>query len=276
MSAHASSPRSLPSTWTARGPASWKLAAVYALAGSCALAAAPALSPFGWPLAWLGVSNWLVAYAYAVNRAAVFGKRADGTLAAASVIALLPYLLLVWGFFWLKLAGLRREPCWHRAADRLYVGRRPRAFELPDDCELVVDLTSEFSAARDVVAARRYRCLPILNRHVPSDAELVALLAELRAFPGAIYVHCGAGRGRSAMVVAALLVLRGAAKNADDAERQLEALRPGIHLHPMQKALIDRCCSALQPGATVQSLARYVESTCAWSEPQAAAARSKR
>lgn len=249
---------------------------MYAVAGGCALAAAPALSLFGWPLAWLGISNLLVAYAYAINRAALFGKRSDGTQAIASVVALLPYLLLVWGFFWLKLAGLRREPCWHRAADRLYLGRWPRGFELPEDCELVVDLTAEFGAAPEVVATRRYRGLPVLNRHVPSDAEFVTLLAELRAWPGSIYVHCGAGRGRSAMVVAALLVLRGTASDADEAERQLKTLRAGVHLHPVQKALIDRCCSALRPGATVQSLARYAESTCAWSEPQAAAARSKR
>jgi len=276
MSAHASPPHAPSPSLATRAPAAWKLAAVYALAGSCALVAASALGPSGWPLAWLGAANLCVAYAYARGRAALFGKRSDGTLAPASVIALLPYLLLVWGFFWLKLAGLRREPCWHRAADGLYLGRRPRSSELPPDCELVVDLTAEFVAAKEVVSTHRYRVLPTLNRHVPSDAEFMALLAELRACPDSIYVHCGAGRGRSAMLVAALLVLRGAAKDADDAERQLEALRPGVHLHPMQKALIDRCCSALRPAATVQSLVRYVEPTCAWSEPQAAAARSKR
>ena len=204
----------------------------------------------GAALAWLALANAVVAYGYHTGRVAVFGKRGDGRIAPLSLLVLLPYLTLVWSFFWLKTFVVRRnEPCWHEAAPGLYVGRKPRAFELPRGCTRVIDLTCEFDAARDVVRGMRYQCLPILNRHVPREPALRALLQSLVDHPGGLYVHCGAGRGRSAMLVAALLVLRGHAPDVDVAERALAALRPGVKLHAAQRALIVRCCAALRGGA---------------------------
>ena len=92
-------------------------------------------------------------------------------------------------------------------------------------------------AAREALAGRLHA------------GEFVALIDELQRFPGCIYVHCGAGRGRSAMVVAALLVLRGVATDAREAERQLRAIRPGVRLHAAQRATVDRCCAALSARA---------------------------
>jgi protein-tyrosine phosphatase len=277
MSAQASTPERVNSAWAARGPGAPKLALGYGLLGVVALGAAPSCHALAWLPAWFGVANLVLAYGYAVNRPAIFGKRSDGALAPLSVALLLPYLLFVWGFFRLKLAGLRREPCWHRVSDGLYLGRKPSASELPADCDLVVDLTAEFPEGADVVAARAYRCLPTLNRHVPGDAELRALLHELHARKGGgIYVHCGAGRGRSAMLAAGLLVMRGEAQDAHDAEALLRRIRPGVYLHPAQKAIIDRSCSALRHAAAPQSLAQYVESRFAWSAPPAPPARTKK
>jgi protein-tyrosine phosphatase len=205
-------------------------------------------------LLWLAVANAVVAFGYHTGRVAVFGKRHDGRLALLPTLLLLPYLVLVWGFFWAKTLGPRRsEACWHRAAPGLYVGRRPRAGELPDDCNVIVDLTCEFTETQDVVRKHSYRCLPILNRHVPRESELRALLQALHAHDGGIYVHCGAGRGRSAMVVAALLVLRGHAADVERAEHALVALRPGVKLHAAQRALIARCCGSLRSGAAPQT-----------------------
>src|SRR5262245_26690411 len=241
----------------ARGPRALWLGIGHGLLGVAALACAPLVATFAWVPVWAAAAQLIVAYAYFTNRTAVFGKAQDGTLAPLSVLALLPHLLQVWGFFALKLAGLRREPCHHRVAPDIVLGRKPRAHELPDDCDLVVDLTAEFAADPVIVATRRYRSLPILNRHVPSDAEFKALLDELERFQGTLYVHCGAGRGRSAMVVAALLVLRGAAADALDAERQLRALRPGVRLHAAQRAAVDRCCAVQrQSPGTVLELVR--------------------
>jgi hypothetical protein len=221
------------------------LAIRYAVFGLVTLLLAPLARQLAWLPAWLGISNLVLAHAYAQNRAAVFGKRRDGTLAPTRIALMLPYLLLVWGFFWLKHLGLRRESCWHEIAPGLYLGRRPNAGELPLDCRLVVDLTAEFVEPQRVVGAYAYRCLPMLNRHVPSDAEARGLLNDLLVCKEPIYVHCGAGRGRSAMIVAALLILTGRASDVEDAERTLRRIRPGVHLHAAQKAQIQRICAEL-------------------------------
>ena len=203
---------------------------------------------------WLALANAVVAYGYQSGNVAVFGKREDGRIDALPALVLAPYLALVGSFFWLKTWVVRRrEPCWHEVAPGLYVGRKPRAFELPRACTRVIDLTCEFAAARDVVRGRSYRCFPILNRHVPREDALRALLQTLVAHEGGLYVHCGAGRGRSAMLAAALLVLRGHACDVDAAERRIAALRPGVKLHAAQRALITRCCATLRADAAPRS-----------------------
>jgi protein-tyrosine phosphatase len=239
------------------------LVARHTLFGITALALAPLARHLAWAPIWLGVSNLLLAHAYAQNRAAVFGKRRDGTLAPTRVALMLPYLLLVWAFFQFKRVGLRREPCWHRVAPGIYLGRRPYAHELPDDCRLVVDLTCEFVEPQSVVGAYAYRCLPTLNRHVPSDADARALIGDLLEFGSPVYVHCGAGRGRSAMIVAALLILTEQADDVASAEHMLQRVRPGVHLHAAQKALIIRTCAALPRGATPKSHSPSSRPKCA-------------
>jgi hypothetical protein len=249
MAARASLSDTLLTAPAARTRGSAALAARYAAFGLGALGVAALAHGSSWLLVWLGLSNLLLGYAYFGNRVAILGKRSDGSIAWLSLLLFLPYFTLVWAFHWLKLAGLRTEPCWHQAAPGLYLGRKPRRSELPPDCRLIVDLSAEHAETRDVVRACRYRCLPVLNRHVPGDAELNALLRELLDEERAIYVHCGAGRGRSAMLVAALLVLRGHAADVTAAERALQQIRPGVRLHRAQRALIARQCAALAPHA---------------------------
>jgi hypothetical protein len=196
----------------------------------------------GWPGAvfyWFAASYFGLVYCYAHGNCALLGKRADGGLHWASVLLFLPYLLLVWAFFHLKRMGLRREACWHRVADGVYLGRRPLPGELPPDARLIVDLTCEFAEPRPIVESADYRSLPSLNRYAPDPIAFRALVGELAGYPHPIYVHCGAGRGRAAAFAAALLLARGLARNVDDAEQQLKRARPGVHLHPVQRALVN-------------------------------------
>src|SRR5256885_4020951 len=117
----------LSTTSLDRAPAASLPATGYALGGMCAFAIAPLAGTLAALQLWFGVAQLVLAYAYASNRPTVFGKRGDGTLAPLSVALLFPYLALVWAFHGLKLAGLRREPCWHAIAPGIYLGRRPRA-----------------------------------------------------------------------------------------------------------------------------------------------------
>jgi hypothetical protein len=241
--------QSLPASAPTASRSAPMLAAIHGLLAACAVVAATLAHAFIPVWLWLAASSLVVAYGYAFNRAGVFGKRDDGTIGTVPLLVVLPYVVAARCLFWLKLV-LRREPCWHRVTDGICLGRWPRAWELPEDCALVVDLTAELEAHPDVVATHTYRCLPVLNRHVPSDLDFAELLDELRAFTGSIYVHCGAGRGRSAMVVAALLVVRGVAASARDAEQRLSAIRPGVRLHEEQRRIVDRYCATTFSGAT--------------------------
>lgn len=189
---------------------------------------------------WLGVSNVALAYAFGAPSPGVFAKRSDGTIGPSGLLLLGPYLIVVRAFLWLKIVLIRPEPCFHEVAPDLFIGRRPRPGELPAGTQVVVDLTAEFPEDPAIVGCARYLCLPILNRHVPSDAALSALLAQLPQDAGVIYVHCGAGRGRSAAVVAALMIRRGLARDVQDAESQLKRIRPGVQLHAIQREQVAR------------------------------------
>ena len=79
---------------------------------------------------------------------------------------------------------------------------------------------------------------------------LEAAAPNLRAFDkrirtlahssGPVYVHCALGHGRSALVVAAVLIARGLASNADEAQARVKAARPGLGLNKAQRAFLSK------------------------------------
>lgn len=198
-----------------------------------------------WGLAWLGLCFVLVGRAYLRGGARTLGKREDGSLAWHRVVVLLPYFLLTWAV-WHAQRALSRERCFDEVRPGLLLGRRPFAWELPRGVACVVDLTAEFPVARGVRESTRYRCVPVLDAAAMAEQVLAALVSELLASPGPIYVHCAQGHGRSAMVVAALLLARGEAGSADQAEVLVRHARPGVRLRPEQRALLERMAPLLR------------------------------
>jgi hypothetical protein len=187
------------------------------------------LGGFAWLLLWPGLASGLVGAAYAFNRPAVTGKRADGSLPWPAILLYLPVLLGLWGRWHLLRAAKIEEP-WVRVAPGLWLGRRPLAGELPPQAELVVDLTTEWHRAAGVreLPHRGLRCLD--GMPFRDEAGLARLVEELADEPRGLYVHCAAGHGRSALVVAALMLRRGLADSPRDAEARLKALRPRVHI----------------------------------------------
>ncbi|MDY7091730.1 MAG: hypothetical protein SX243_02025 [Acidobacteriota bacterium] len=191
-----------------------------------------------WLLVWCTVAWWWVALGFLRRDARHLGKRTDGSLQPVVAVLLLPYLAFVLGLFYAKRWVLRRESSVDQVAPGLFLGRRPLPGEIPKEVELVVDLSAELPKPRGL-GHRRYRCLPILNRFAPTAEVLAPLIADLAADPAPMLIHCIAGKGRSATVAAAVLIARGQATDAADAERQLQAARPVVHLHPAQKRVVD-------------------------------------
>ena len=184
-------------------------------------------------LVWCGVAVGGVGVAYAVGSPRLFGKRADGSLAWWAVAVLLPYLLVQWATWWCWKT-ISHEPAWNEVAPGLWLGRRAAARELPEGVTIVVDLTEGFAKPRRYGASIEYVALPTLDGCPPPREPAIAVLERLADEPGGLYVHCAQGHGRSATLVAILLVLRGGALDLDQAVALIQARRPAVGLSGAQ------------------------------------------
>ena len=193
----------------------------------------------GWLLGWSGASFIAVSLAYVWQKPMIFGKRPDGTLTPWHVVLLWPYLLFTW-VAWYLGSRLSREAPGHRIAPGLWLGRRASGREIPADVSLVVDMTAELPEPASVRRGRTYLCLPTLDGSVPDRAELRTLVETIAAWPGGVYVHCALGRGRSALVVAAVLLAKGIAPDFAGASQVLKKARPSVWMNAVQRAYMGR------------------------------------
>ncbi len=199
---------------------------------------------WGWLLWWPALSFLTVACGYLGLEAKIFGKRTDGTIAWHVLPYLLPYLLYTWAIWHLSRI-LRREDCYNEISPGIYIGRRVLAYELPQHVKAIVDLTAEFPEPAGVRIGRQYLCLPTLDAGVPTDSEFKALLDTVMRISEPMYIHCAEGHGRSGTLAAAVLLLKGLAKDVEEAVIKLQAMRPAIRLKEKQKALVRRVCPDL-------------------------------
>ncbi|TMQ10377.1 MAG: hypothetical protein E6J91_26730 [Deltaproteobacteria bacterium] len=186
-----------------------------------------------WILLWPAAVLVATAIVYLAGAPRALGKRGDGTLAWWAWLAWAPLL----GYMRMlhELArSLTGEPVANQVADGVWVGRRPRADELPDGIAIVVDLCAELPEAPGVAAGRGYLAIPTLDAMSPTPAEIARAVDAMIAAGGPAFIHCAFGHGRSATVAAALMVRRGDA-TLDDVERVMRAQRPRIGLNAHQR-----------------------------------------
>jgi protein-tyrosine phosphatase len=205
------------------------------------------LGGLGLLLLWPATACALVATAYALNRPGMILKRPDGRLPWGALLLYLPPLLGLWGR-WYTLRLLRLEEPWVRVAPGLWLGRRPLAGELPPEVSLVVDLTGEWHRAAGVRELPHHSLVCLDGMPFPDLDALRRLVDEVTPDPRPTYVHCAAGHGRSALVVAALMVRRGLAATPEEAQARLKALRPRVHITRGQWAQLVAVSSGLPPG----------------------------
>ena len=215
-----------------------KYAVVFAGFSAYLIVLAVHLGGLAWLLLWPALSFLLMAAAYAGQGPAVCGKRPDGGMAWWAVLLLFHYLLLTWAVWHLQRL-LSREPACNEVVPGLWVGRRPLARELPPGTDLVVDLTAELPEPRGVVVGRSYVCLPTLDALAPPLDSMRELVKRVAAWPGTALVHCAAGHGRSAVVVAAVLLARGLAASPKEAQQLVRKARPGVSLNRPQRRLLE-------------------------------------
>jgi protein-tyrosine phosphatase len=195
---------------------------------------------WAWLLAWPAVSFAIVAAGYLRLGPRVMGKTQLGDFSGWSRVLLLPFRAFVL-LGWYAGRLIQPGPAHAEILPGVWLGRRVSAGELPPGTSIVIDLTSEIAVPRRVRdQARRYICLPTLDRGVPDVAAARAALDEAAKVTrgGGVYIHCAQGFGRSAALVAAMLIRSGACRNVDDAEARLKSLRPGVRLTRQQRAFV--------------------------------------
>ena len=220
------------------------LALAFALLSSICLALAAFAGVKGIILLWPAVAFGVVAYAYKANNPGLLGKRTDtGDIDVVLKLLLLPFFGLTWGSWHILRATSKEDAC-NQILSGLWIGRRPNARELPEDVELIIDLTAEFEPARDIEFDdyRRYHCLPMLDASAAHPEAFRDLVLQVANDPpiGSVYVHCAQGHGRSAAFVAAVLIARDIAVDVEEAMGIISAKRPGVGLAPDQIAFLSR------------------------------------
>ncbi|HEY0255489.1 MAG TPA: hypothetical protein VGC41_28365, partial [Kofleriaceae bacterium] len=99
-----------------------------------------------WAFSWPAVSLFASFVVYCASAPAAFMKRSDGTLPWYSWVLWWPLFVWQWiGHEWVR--ALTSEAVGNEVAPKLWVGRRPRAGELPADTAVVIDLCAELPAA---------------------------------------------------------------------------------------------------------------------------------
>lgn len=201
-----------------------QIARRYALAALPLIALGIAIGPWGFLPGWIGGSLLLVACIYLLGSPALFRKH-NGQLPAGTRFVLAPYLI---GLGVTRRHFARRGgPGWSNITVALIVGRRPSESEartLADDgIVAVVDLTAEHRA-RTSFRSLSYLNLPVLDLTTPSLAccQVACAFIDEHAPRGRIYLHCGLGYSRSAMVAAAYLLHTREAADAEHACRLIE------------------------------------------------------
>ena len=185
-----------------------------------------------WPAAVL-VAAWIV---YLASAPGAFMKRPDGTFPWYAWLIWWPIFIQQWIGHELVRA-FTKEPVASEVAPGVWVGRRPRANELPRDIKLVIDLCAEMPAASGVNDRRAYLTIPTLDARAPTPAQIAAAVDQVVATEGPALIHCAFGHGRSATVAAAVLVRRGQA-TLDDVEAKMKAIRPRIGLNSSQRTAL--------------------------------------
>lgn len=189
-----------------------------------------------WPLWWPGLVFAGVAIVYFAGTPRALGKQADGTIAW--------WAWLLWAplFGWMRMLhegarSLTREPVANQVGTGVWVGRRPRAHEVPTGVAIIVDLCADLPEAAGVTTGRRYLSLPALDATAPAPAAIARAVDAMMATDGPAFIHCAFGHGRSATVAAALLIRRGEA-TLEDVVQRMRASRPRIGLNAVQRAAL--------------------------------------
>lgn len=209
-----------------------RIASCYGTGATGCIAAASLTAPVGFLLLWPGVALAIVCAAYLGIGPRIF-RKTDGAVSPEARIMLTPYLAGLWlsrvYYRWRE----RRQPAGSEIVPGLIVGRqctRREASAITNNgLAAVLDLTTEHS---ETPAFRRlaYRNVQTLDLTRPIPEQLHQAVRAVRELmnEGALYIHCGLGYSRSALIAAAVLLDLEMAASVEDACRMVTQARPKV------------------------------------------------
>ncbi len=193
------------------------------------------LGGFYYILIWGAVSFGVVSLAYLHLGPGVYGKGPDGVMQPVNIMILLPYLIFLWGV-WHLLRLIKKEPPYSRLSEDLYIGRRLLPGELPDEIEVVVDLTCEFCEPKSI-RSKNYFSFQILDGFAPKIEQINEWIHQIKDIDGKIYIHCAEGHGRTGLFTA-LYLMRKENKTVDEVIEFIQSKRPLVRLSSKQRELL--------------------------------------
>ncbi len=211
---------------------------VYGLFAAQMIWLAFTIGGWAWLLAWPALSFGLLALGYAFAGPKVMGKKEFGGYGLLMIILHAPFHLVARLSDALRAVTRRDERPYDEIVPGVWLGRRlSSGDDFPEEIDLVVDLCAEHARIPKTEMAS-YASLPTLDGRAPSEQMLVRLLERMAQIDGKVYVHCWAGRGRSATVVAAHLVHTGQVSSIEEALDAMRAVRPQVKLSREQRELL--------------------------------------
>jgi len=194
--------------------------------------------------AWFGLGIGSASVAILFELPGLYLKRPDGTL-PHWVWFYLGGWLLIYRSIWYGLECTRRpggpirrpnDRSYDLIAERIVLGRildeLPQREDFPK-VGMVIDCTCEFAEPRPLRSVPRYLLAPTVDTTC-SDSTMVAEAAKAAVdflsdhANKTVYVHCANGYGRSAVMVAAILVMRGDCDTYEDAVQLCKQARPVV------------------------------------------------
>ncbi len=217
-------------------PPRWRLADYYFLAAvALASLAFWYQGAFLW-LLWPAVSLLLVAVNYAFFGSAGFQKTPQGIMSPAARWLFLPY----------RMGAYLNRRLWTRGVtkasaitDHIHLGRFPAHGELANtEYIAVIDVCAEFQAP---CCSADWHSFPMLDLQLPAQTHLLQAARQLDTLQqqGQVLVVCALGYARSALTVAAWLLISGRCQTVPQAISTVTTARPGAVFSPGARRLLE-------------------------------------